>query len=231
MLDCLYSVTQTLSRVEQYLDEILPQLPAQEYVTAGTSIQANIISLHEILLEIANSWDRLHHQLYRSGEGDRFTVSTSPTAGVVGRPPFLICQEQLEYLSSLSFSWTAIAHILGVSRYTVWRRRRRFGMDSIPEPTDHELQETVLQLRAEHPDFGEALVIGHFQVCGQTVRRQRIRVAIHHSDPINTSLRWRGTITPRRPYSVPGPNSLWHIGKYLFVHACDILFSSVYIKK
>ena len=31
-------------------------------------------------------------------------------------------------------------------------------------------------------------------------------------DPINTALRWQGTVTA---YSVPGPNSLWHIGEYI----------------
>ena len=36
--------------------------------------------------------------------------------------------------------------------------------------------------------------------------------AMRVTDPINTALRWR-EITPRRPYSVPRPNSLWHIGK------------------
>ena len=39
-----------------------------------------------------------------------------------------------------------------------------------------------------------------------------MRDAMRVTDPINTALRWR-EITPRRPYSVPGPNSLWHIGK------------------
>ena len=33
------------------------------------------------------------------------------------------------------------------------------------------------------------------------------------TDPINTALRWRGNLSNRRPYSVPGPNSLWHIGE------------------
>ena len=34
-------------------------------------------------------------------------------------------------------------------------------------------------------------------------------------DPINTALRWQGTVTARRSYLVPGPNSLWHIGEYI----------------
>ena len=51
------------------------------------------------------------------------------------------------------------------------------------------------------------------------VTRSRLRQAIHDVDPINTALRWGGTVRSRRPYSVPGPNSLWHIGTcILYMH-------------
>ena len=45
-----------------------------------------------------------------------------------GCPQLEISRDQLEYLVSLSFNWTQIAAILGVSRMTVYRRRREFGM-------------------------------------------------------------------------------------------------------
>lgn len=38
-----------------------------------------------------------------------------------GRPKFKIDREQLVYLSSLNFSWTEIAHLMGVSRMTIYR--------------------------------------------------------------------------------------------------------------
>lgn len=38
-----------------------------------------------------------------------------------GRPRFEISKEQLEYLASLSFKWTEMAALLGVSRMTVYR--------------------------------------------------------------------------------------------------------------
>ena len=50
---------------------------------------------------------------------------------------------------------------------------------------------------------------------GLSVTRARLREAMRVSDPIHTALRW-SEITPRRPYSVPGPNSLWHVGTYVF---------------
>ena len=53
---------------------------------------------------------------------------------------------------------------------------------------------------------------------GYRVPREKIRNVIRATDPTNTALQWR-SLTPRRPYSVPGPNSLWHIGK-IIVHVC-----------
>ena len=38
-----------------------------------------------------------------------------------GRPLFNVSRSQIEYLSSLSFKWTEIAAILGVSRMTLYR--------------------------------------------------------------------------------------------------------------
>ncbi len=46
-------------------------------------------------------------------------------------------------------------------------------------------------------------------LCSQGIFVQR-GDCIHHTDPINTALRWQQMVR-RRPYSVPGPNSLWHI--------------------
>ena len=48
---------------------------------------------------------------------------------------------------------------------------------------------------------------------GYKVTRERLRQTIRSIDPLHTALRWRGGLTARRPYCVPGPNSLWHIGK------------------
>ena len=43
-----------------------------------------------------------------------------------GRPQLFICQDQLEYLCSLNFTWTEISKLLGVSRMTIYRRRGEF---------------------------------------------------------------------------------------------------------
>ncbi len=43
-----------------------------------------------------------------------FQLATTPSAERIGRP-----KEQLEYLSSLSFTWSKIAKLLCVSRMTI----------------------------------------------------------------------------------------------------------------
>ena len=42
-------------------------------------------------------------------------------AGNIGRPRFAISRDQLLYLASLSFKWTEIAALLGVSRMIIYR--------------------------------------------------------------------------------------------------------------
>lgn len=42
-------------------------------------------------------------------------------SGTRGRPRFNISKDQLEYLSSLAFSWTEVASLLGVSRMSIYR--------------------------------------------------------------------------------------------------------------
>ena len=58
--------------------------------------------------------------------------------------------------------------------------------------------------------MGYSMVRGHLRSMGINVQRERIRASISRVDPINCRLRW-ATAVSRRAYSVPGPNSLWHI--------------------
>ena len=141
-----------------------------------------------------------------------------PSAGI-GRPRFDISQDQLEYLSSMSFTWTQIASMLGVSRMTIYRRRVEFGMNHDGMNTnisDEELTVILQQMRRESPNLGERMVIGRLRSMGFKVARARVRDRIRATDPIQTALRWTGQLARRQPYSVPGPNSLWHIGMCTF---------------
>ena len=66
----------------------------------------------------------------------------------------------LPTLRSLNFSWTQIAELLGVSRVTLFRRRRELGIDDSDILRSMvELRSFVSQVREEFPTIGESLVI------------------------------------------------------------------------
>ena len=69
----------------------------------------------------------------------------------------------------------------------------------------------VQEIKDEFPDIGEHLLLGMLYAREIRCTRETLRRVIHDTDPINTSLRWDAKIVCRS-YSVPGPNSLWHIG-------------------
>jgi hypothetical protein len=132
-----------------------------------------------------------------------------------GRPKFLISREQLQYLRSLSFSWTAVAKMFKVTRMTIYRRRVEYHMldESHSRISDQDLTEAVSQILTQYPHVGQTFIAGRLRSLGYRVTRQRIRSVVHSVDPLSAALRWQGIAVRRRPYSVPGPNSLWHVGE------------------
>ena len=89
---------------------------------------------------------------------------------------------------------------------------------------DGQLRSTIRDIRTQFTEIGESIMWGHLRAMGFHVQRERVRRALREIDPLNTALRWRGILTSRRPYCVPGPNSLWHIGMhyciYFYVYMC-----------
>ena len=77
-----------------------------------------------------------------------------------------------------------------------------------------QLLPVVQEIKGEFPDIGERLLLGMLHAKEIRCSRETLRRVIHDTDPINTSLRWNAKIV-RRSYSVPGPNSLWHIGIFI----------------
>ena len=80
--------------------------------------------------------------------------------------------------------------------------------------SDEELSSLIRQFSHDNPGLGESMISGLLRSRGYRVTRIRIRAALRSYDPLNAVMRWPGGITRRQVYSVAGPNSLWHIGKY-----------------
>ena len=81
--------------------------------------------LMDIITVICRKWEE-YEQVLDANLMERPAVayhshaSSSPRFGP-GRPRFDISKEQLQYLSSLAFTWNEIAVLLGVSRVTIYR--------------------------------------------------------------------------------------------------------------
>lgn len=159
-------------------------------------------------------WDTYQNRASTSSASFAFSAPLFHSS-LRGRPKFVISKEQIQYLRSMSFSWVHIAKLLGVSYMTVYRRRQEYGLPSSEGAmiSDDHLSELLRGLRQELPSLGQTLVWGRVRSMGFKVTRARVRQVMRQNDPINTALRWRGEFVQRRPYSVAGPNSLWHLGE------------------
>ena len=221
-IDKLQFAHQNLTRILQHLNSSISAASQDNMILLSYTSQ--ITELLDLIRTLSTNWQRYTDELQARPEAIyhlQVVRSLSP-----GRPKFQISQNQLEYLASLSFTWSEVARILGVSRMTIYRRRVEFGMmdnETGRSLTDQELRSYIITLRRDLPQVGESMVFGRIRSEGYTVPRQQIRHAIRDTDPLNTALRWRGDEAYRRPYSVPGPNALWHIGTYI------VYLSTVYL--
>ena len=131
-----------------------------------------------------------------------------------GRPRLSIPKETLEELRGMNFSWSKIALMFGVSRWTIHRRVEEYGLTHLQkfsDISDDRLDEIILDYISRHgPTTGEPYISGYLRSIGIHVQRRRVRSSINRVDPRNTVLRW-GALVSRRTYSVPWPNSLWHL--------------------
>lgn len=192
---------QSLATIKQALESFSTELRI---------VVHQVNELIECCRRIEHEWECYVERLESDGH-HYFEVSAECT-GRRGRPRFVVKREQLIYLASLGFSWTSIASLLGVSRMTVYCRRVEYGLlaDPVSTVNDNELK-VLRRIRREHPNIGQTMIMGLIRAQGYHVSRARVRDTIQQIDPLSTALRWH-TITCRRQYRVPSPNSLWHIG-------------------
>ena len=182
-----------------------------------SSFSQRVDSLLESVRRLITEWELRLDQLDVEREISGYRPAVIHTRRR-GRPKFHISKEQLVFLRTLSFTWTRIASLLCVSRMTVYRRRRVYRMllegDSVP--SDLELGSVLRRIRLDSPYIGQTLLLGRIRSMGYRVIRKRLREMVRAQDPLNTALQMPGGLTSRMKYSVAGPNSLWHIGKFMY---------------
>ncbi len=142
-----------------------------------------------------------------------------------GRPCLVIDIDEVMLLRTMNFNWVTIAEMYGVSRSTLYRKCKEAGVHDFEKcqlVSYSELHPIVVKIKGDFPDIGERLLSGMLRAKNIRFSRETLRSIIHDTDPINTSLRWNVKIS-RRTYSVPGPNSLWHIGTYNYIKCSYIV--------
>lgn len=101
----------TCISIQEYMNSSEEQNQLQEY-------SSSISELVRDLQTMQRKWEQYLNHL----EGPAHTLHPDVLLrGRPGRPRFIVDQSQIEYLASLSFKWSEIACILGISRMTLYR--------------------------------------------------------------------------------------------------------------
>ena len=236
--------TTDLSKLESHLivvDKVLGLLRELSlpgvYAILETNDLEHLKALSDVFADILSAMQQLVSTLSVTPAtvAENVCVTEGRNPGEVGRPKFRIQSEVLEDLRSLGFSWTKIAMMLGVSRWTISRRVKDYGLEDMcgfSQLSNEELDRLVRNDIDHHgTTSGQTYIIGYIKSLGYHVQRSRIRECLARLDPRNTALRWGVTVS-RRVYSVPWPNSLWHLDGHhslirwkLVIHGCIDGFS------
>ena len=109
-------------------------------------------------------------------------------------------------LKKLNYSWTKVAHLLGISCKTLYRRLEEFGIsESFTEISSSDLDQLVQEIKAERPNSGKVMLKGYLLERGVKISRATLRSAIHWVDHANTVSR-KSIVIKRRVYNVSHPN-------------------------
>ncbi|XP_047231291.1 uncharacterized protein LOC124874117 [Girardinichthys multiradiatus] len=132
-----------------------------------------------------------------------------------GRPSIILPPEVIE--THLHFGHTAadITNLFGVSEWTIRRRMAQYGIrlhDLLTPLNDEDLDEKATQIQQHQPNCGYKMMLGHLNAQGIHIQRQRVQASMRRVDPRGVLMQTL-QLNPRRRrrYSVPAPNSLWHI--------------------
>ena len=119
---------------------------------------------------------------------------------------------QVELLQQLGFSSNRVSEFLLISRTTLWRRLRENGLNfkNFSCVSDSHLDYITGQLAKQFPNYGSIMMKGQLESMNLHIPRRRVRASLCRVSPLMSEVR-RLCVVSRRKYSVPSPNSLWHI--------------------
>ncbi|XP_016095549.1 uncharacterized protein [Sinocyclocheilus grahami] len=86
--------------------------------------------------------------------------------------------------------------------------------DQFTQIDDDDLEQCVRRLHRQYPKSGYEMMQGYLSAEGIHVQRQRVRNMLSKINPAAAAERWSCAVA-RWTYSVPLPNSLWHIDGHM----------------
>ncbi|CAM4574497.1 unnamed protein product [Leuciscus chuanchicus] len=97
-----------------------------------------------------------------------------------------ISKEELEHVLSLKTTFTEAASILSISRPTFYKLLQDYNIPTSKYKSinDQQLDLEVSQIKTEHPNVGEVMLMGHLRSKNIVVQRQRVRDSLRRMDPI-----------------------------------------------
>ncbi|XP_052008425.1 uncharacterized protein LOC127661580 isoform X2 [Xyrauchen texanus] len=107
-----------------------------------------------------------------------------------------ISKEELEHVLSLKTTFTEAASILSISRPTFYKLLQDYNMPTskFKSISDQQLDIELSQIKTEHPNVGEVMLMGHLRSKNIVVQRQRVRDSLRRMDPIGVLARRRTAI-------------------------------------
>ena len=92
--------------------------------------------------------------------GQQISLSNEPAydENLRGRPQFRVTKAQIESLREIGFSWTKIADLIGISRVTLYRRRRELEIGeqhNYSKITDIQLDAVIQSIVQNSPGDDE----------------------------------------------------------------------------
>ena len=88
--------------------------------------------LDELTDNVLPMWREKFNALERECSSIHVRPSVRQDPSSYGRPPFEVDPEQILFLRELNFTWQSIANLLGVSRMTLYRKRKDAGILDSP---------------------------------------------------------------------------------------------------
>ncbi|XP_073671128.1 uncharacterized protein [Paramisgurnus dabryanus] len=207
-----------LTRLQSAINQVPLNLDYLEFLTRHElilfeSFSGQIGSVSNITEALQNLYDVIKREM--NARSMPIVEQETEVGPGSGHPKIVIEKEKLKNLLDTHLPVSCIEKLLCVSRRTIYRRMKEFGLSvrgSYSTVTDQELDNIISAIKSQMPNAGYRMVQGHLVSMGHRIQWWRMMASMHRVDAAGIFLRLTelGCVV-RRSYSVRGPLSLVHI--------------------